>query len=206
MDNSFQNARSIFARFRERMAADPDLRVELEGAIDMLRSSYNTAIRENRFIVGGAVEHLVVAVMNGGGFPAQHIGRGDTRIDVVVRDSEIAVESGFSVKASFSTLSARLINTLGESNPEWKDPTLFFISNVGMVYADPDLLPDATIRAKDAVVLQGARLKAFISAHPEYVVPLRIERPKTGKIASSKTASEDVARSIVRNFKKLSLP
>ena len=95
---------------------------------------------------------------------------------------------------------------LGDSVPKWSDPTLFFLTGIGIVYADPDLLPNATKHAKDAIVLDGRALKAFIGAHPEYVIPLHIEAPKTGKIASSKTASEDVARSIVRNFKRLSLP
>ena len=186
------------------MTSDTELRSDLESAIDMLRSSYNTAIRENRFIVGGAVEHLVVAVFNGARFPAQHVGRGDTRIDVVVRSS--GEEAGYSVKASFSSLNVRLINTLGDSTPKWVDPTLFFVTNVGIVYVDPDLLPNATKRAKDAIVLKGPLLKAFIKTNPEWIIPLRIEKPKTGKIASSKTASEDVARSIVGNFKRLSLP
>lgn len=206
MNNSFDSARHIFQSFREHMATDVELRTELEGAIDMLRSAYNTTIRENRFIVGGAIEHFVVATFNGGGFPAQHIGRGDTRIDVMARISESREEAGFSVKASFSTLSVRLINMLGESVPKWSDPTLFFLTGIGIVYADPDLLPNATKHAKDAIVLDGRALKAFIGAHPEYVIPLHIEAPKTGKIASSKTASEDVARSIVKNFKRLSLP
>ncbi|OGG78443.1 hypothetical protein A3A36_01960 [Candidatus Kaiserbacteria bacterium RIFCSPLOWO2_01_FULL_52_12b] len=74
MDNPFSAARHVFVLFRDLLITDNELRGELENAIDMLRSSYNAAIYENRFIIGGALEHLVVAAMNGGGFPARHIG------------------------------------------------------------------------------------------------------------------------------------
>lgn len=205
MDNSFKAARHVFEILRDRLIADDELRAELEGAIDMLRSAYNAFIYENRFIVGGALEHLVVAAMNGAGFSAHHIGRGDTRVDVAARAIVDGTEGGFSIKQSAS-LTVRLINTLGEGVAIWSDPTLFFLDGIGMVYADPELLPNATRRDKDAIIMNGSSLKEFISAHPEWVIPMHIEQPQKGKIASSKTASEDVARSIIRNFKRLSLP
>lgn len=184
--------------------ADKELTTQFEAAIVMLRSAYNTAIRENRFIVGGAVEHILVGAFNGAGLPAEHVGVGDTRIDLRVHDANIT--AGFSSKASFSSYNTRLINTLGAGRASWTEPTLFLFAKVGIVYADPDLLTDAVIHTADALVIDGKKMKDYIATHPEYVIPMAFEKPKGGKIASSKTASEDVARNIVRNFPKLSLP
>lgn len=202
---NFDASRRIFAVFRERLTTDADLRAEFEAAIDTLRSSYNSAIYENRFIVGGAIEWLFVAAMNGAGFSAQHVGRGDTRVDLQVRDSKAHIEAGFSSKQS-ATLAVRLINKIGDGVPVWEEATLFVLDKIGVVYADPDVLPNATNLKSDALVLDATRLKAHIAAHPEYVISLRVQAPAKGNIPSSKTASEDVARTIVRNFSRLSLP
>ncbi|HEY4473670.1 MAG TPA: hypothetical protein VI957_00715 [Candidatus Paceibacterota bacterium] len=204
MNISYPVARATFSSFRAKLEKDGGLRSQLESAVKMLRSSYNTAIYENRFIVGGALEHIMVAAFNGAGIPAQHVGRGDTRVDVLVTSER--EDAGYSVKASFSTLSARLINTMGNKNPEWKEPSLFLFSGVGIVYADPELLPEATIHGDGVLTLDGKKMRAYITSHPEYVLAIIFDKPKTGKIASSKTASEDVARNIVHNFPKLSLP
>jgi hypothetical protein len=203
--NNFDASRRLFAAFRERLSSDDDLRAAFEAAIDTLRSSYNSAIYENRFIVGGAIEWLFVAVFNGAGFSAQHVGRGDTRIDLQVRDSKTNLEAGFSSKQS-ATLAVRLINKLGNGVSEWKEPTLFVFDGVGVVYADPGLLPDATVQKDDALVMDGNTVKEYIAVHPEQVISLRVQAPAKGSIPSSKTASEDVARAIVRNFPRLSLP
>ena len=170
----------------------------------MLRSSYNTAIRENRFIVGGAVEHIIVGALNGVRLPAVHVGVGDTRIDLRVQGPK--APAGFSTKASFSSFNVRLVNTLGESVAVWNEPTLFLFKKVGIVYSDPELLPNATKSSKDALLLDGKAMKGFIAAHPEYVISMDFEHPHGSKIASSKTASEDVARAIVKNFPRLLLP
>lgn len=204
VDGAYSIAREVFSLFRERISADRELASEFQMAIVTLRSSYNTAIYENRFVVGGAIEHLVVAAFNGAKMPAAHVGRGDTRIDVRVQAKNN--DAGFSTKASFSTLSARLINTLGSSEPIWREPTLFLFDKYGIVYADPELLPNATKREDGALVLDGKLMRAYITTYPEYLIPMEFQSPRKGNIASSRTASEDVARMIIKNFPRLLLP
>ena len=206
MHTQYERARGVFGRLRSILAADDVLRQEFEAALDMLRTSYDAAIYENRFIVGGAIEHLAVALFNGAGLPAQHVGRGDMRVDMTVRDPQDGAHAGFSIKASFSSRSVRLINVLGNGSPKWTEPTLFLFTGIGMVYADYELLPDATKRHNDALVLEGGKVTAYVAANREQIIALRIEQPSQGNIRSSKTASEDVARSIIRNFTRLSLP
>ena len=204
--SNFDSARSLFSSFRERLLHDKELQSAFEAAISMLRASYNTAIYENRFTIGGAIEHLVVATFNGAGLPAQHIGRGDARVDVTAHEPSSDLDAGFSIKASFSSFNVRLINMLGQGNPSWVEPTLFLLSGVGIAYADPLLLPNATKQTSDAILMDGKLLKSFVTEHPEYVIPFAFKMPPSGTIATSKTASEDVARSIVKNFPRLSLP
>lgn len=194
----------MFGLFRERMLKDEELAAQLEASITMVRANYNAAIYENRFIVGGAAEHLLAAAFNGAGLPAQHVGRGNTGGDILVRDPK-GGEVGFSSKASFSTPNVRLVNTLGNAVPSWKDATLFLLTNVGIAYSDPELLPDATIQANGALVLDGRKLMSWIDRNPGYVIPMKFAKPSTGSIASSRTASEDVARNVLKSFPRLTL-
>ncbi|RME09122.1 MAG: hypothetical protein D6802_12850, partial [Ardenticatenia bacterium] len=57
----FAEAQAIFRQMRERAVENQEATQEFELALATLVEAYNTAIHENRFVVGGATEVLLCA-------------------------------------------------------------------------------------------------------------------------------------------------
>ncbi|MFH1178460.1 MAG: hypothetical protein V1711_01930 [bacterium] len=204
MNNAYESARAGFQIFKRKILADDELRGEYVAAIDMLRSLYDAGIYENRFIIGGAIEHITAAAIHGLGIPATQIGRRDTRIDVEARFPG-GITAGYSIKQS-SGGDIKLINKQGSAESTWVEPTLFVLDKIGIVYADPELLPNATKDVGDGITVGGKLLRAFATANVEYVIPLDIRKPELGNAPTSRTASEDVAHNILSKFRRLAPP
>jgi hypothetical protein len=193
----FAAERAAFRKLKRAVEKDPDLRGDIELAIGQLHERFATSIRENRFIVGGVLEVVLVAALRAAGVKAEDVGTSEQRIDIKIPDG------GFSVKGHFKrTGDIRLINVLGESSAtEWDTATLFVLHGIGIGYADPDLIGE-TKRTSDAVVLRYAALRDFLRQNPEYLIVCDIP-PARRDVAGSELVSRSIAREILKGTKKL---
>jgi hypothetical protein len=161
-----------------------------------LIEEYNTTYRENRFIVGGAVEEMMAAALRCLGFAdvrtvgVENIGR-----DIFVGDL------GFSLKTSFTGRNEAIgmINKQGDSSPVWVDPTIFVLAGRGIGYADPALLPNATRDGNDQVSLPRAPLYDLFDHDPQWLLHCDVPvKPPTGEppraVASRAVAIEILLR------------
>ena len=186
--------RGIYRRLCEGLENDPDVLDELLRALGLLISEYDTSIRENRFIAGGATERILATTMRSVGIAnARARGLDLSDEDIVVDGHQI------SVKASFTggRQEIRLINTLGDSNATWRTATIFVLANRGIGYADPGLLPGAAKSKRDAVTLPRQPLDELHDAQPQWL--LRCAVPAKAQDASQRrAASEAVATEILQ--------
>ena len=186
--------RDIFRRLRDGLNDNPEVLDELLRALGLLISEYDTSIRENRFIVGGVTEIILVAAMRCVGIgDAQARGLDLDGEDIVVDGHQISVKSSWTGKRD----GIRLINALGDADQRaWETPTIFILANRGIGYADPGLLPSATRSTKDAVVLPRGPLDNLHNTQPQWflecLVPTKPQNPQRRR-----AASEDVAPAIL---------
>ena len=197
-----ERAREIFLKFRRRLDEDSPLCGEVVEAIRALVTEYSTSIRENRFTVGGAIEHIIGAAMRAAGLPARNRGH-------LERGSDIRVDGvGLSIKGLFSRgLGAvGLINTRGANAAVvWADATILVLAGVGIGYVDPVLLPDSTVLTSDQLQLPKKAYLGFLRTHPEYLIALPIPgNPKSEatRVASYAVAEEILARLHFKALKK----
>lgn len=129
----YENARDIFQTFKASFERDALLQDEFLDAITRLLTEYNTTIYENRFVVGGAVEYILVAAFNGSGaLGAKHIGKYNDRLDIEAGKRSGGDRACYSVKGVFTAPGdVRLINVLGDGgNVQWIEPTIFVLAGI----------------------------------------------------------------------------
>ena len=186
--------REIYRQLRDGLTNSPDVLDELLRALGLLISEYDTSIRENRFIAGGATERILATTMRCVGIVnARARGLDLSDEDIVVDGHQI------SVKASFTggRQAIRLINTLGDSSATWRTATIFVLANRGIGYADPDLLPNVARSSRDAVILPRPPLDDLHDAQPQWL--LQCDVPAKSQDASQRrAASEAVATEILQ--------
>lgn len=195
-NTNYPQAREIFLRFKAQLEIQHDLRQELLDAVGLLVDDYNTTYRENRFIVGGAVEEMIAAAMRCIGFEdVRSVGVENVGSDIFVG------EQGFSLKTSFTGRNEAIgmINKQGNSRPVWTDPTIFVLAGRGIGYADPVLLPNATRDGNDQVSLPRAPLHALFEQDPRWLLRCEVQvKPPTDEpprsIASKAIAVEILQR------------
>ena len=190
-----QTARRVWARLKNGFETTPNLLDEFLGAVSSLLGDYDSSIRENRFIVGGATERILAAAMRAAGIGnVRSRGLAEDKEDLVVNGVGISVKSSFTGRRD----QIRLINKLGNSGAWWTVPTIFVIAERGIGYADPQLLPNATRAVNDAVLLPRAPLDAFHDGNPDYFLPCAVPRkpmdPTQTKVASESVANEIMAK------------
>ena len=191
----FAAERGAFAQLKQKIDHDDKLRQEVEYTLAQLLGRFATSVRENRFVVGGALEVILTAALRAAGVAAEDVGISEERIDIRIPNG------GFSVKGHFSgTGNIRLINVLGDSTQaEWSKGTLFVLHGMGIGYSDPDLLrAGATKREKDAIVLRYSQLKQFLETNPAYFISLQVPQA-TKEEKQSELVSRAVAREILRD-------
>ncbi|MDI6591638.1 MAG: hypothetical protein QME61_01745 [Patescibacteria group bacterium] len=175
----------IDTRFKEQVE-------EFKKSLEKLILEYNTANWENRFTVGGALEILFCVLLNSIGFKAEWIK--ELRYDIKIDDIP------FSLKGNFVSLgNIRLINILGEEIATWAEPTIFFISELGICYADPEM-GLRTKHIKDALTINTREIKSLIEENEKWHIPISIPR-KQRNSQTIKTASYDVAKSVLEKIK-----
>jgi hypothetical protein len=73
MNKKFSQHRKWFKNFKIKFEKNGEVANEFVRAIYKLVAEYDTAIYENRFVVGGVVEFLFVALIRAFGFNAGHV-------------------------------------------------------------------------------------------------------------------------------------
>lgn len=167
---------------------------EYERAVARLVGLYNTTIYENRFVVGGAVELLTLALLRSVGIPATAYGDETAAGDIMLPNNLM-----LSVKSKFTRAgNIRLINKQGGGHREWRVATLFVVSEVGMIYADPDMVePNDIIDSTDAIQLKGSALSRIAENQDNKIaMAIPIKPPKEQTLRSLK-ASNAVVRQII---------
>jgi hypothetical protein len=191
--NLFEKSRNLFKEIKKRIESrkyESNV-LEFEKAIKKLIEEYNTSNWENRFVVGGALEILFCAFLKSLTFQCKWLK--EARYDVEINEIKFSLKSNFVGSGDI-----RLINVLGEERAIWKEPTLFFISGVGICYADPQMNLK-TKHTSDALVISIKELKRLFENYKEWVIPISIPR-KSKNSKEIKTASYDVAKSILEEI------
>jgi NAD+--asparagine ADP-ribosyltransferase len=71
----YTSAQNLFKYYAKKFKEDILLQEEFLDAINKILNLYDTRIYENRFIVGGVIEFIVLASFRALGFDATHIGK-----------------------------------------------------------------------------------------------------------------------------------
>ncbi len=195
MSKKFGEHRRWFSDFKRKLKENEDIRSEFIKAIGELIREYDTALYENRFVVGGAIEHIFVALVRSLGFYAQHLGTTKKRGDLKIEDLVFSLKTSFTGRGEI-----RLINKLGQDvDISWDEPTIFIISGLGIIYADPELLRGEIIDKGDALTLNVEKIQNLAFNYPRFFVEIQIPRKPT-EIESLHTASFDVAVVILKKI------
>ena len=187
----WEKERRIFEEIKNEIEEHREEREEFEKAVEKLLSEYNTADWENRFVVGGAIEVLFCALLNSLGFSTKWLK--EARYDVEINGIKFSLKSSFTGSGDI-----RLINVLGDESVSWNEPTIFFISEIGICYADPAMALH-TKRTSDALVIKAKELKSFVEENDRWLIKVSIPR-KTMFYGSVKTASFSVAKTVLEEI------
>ncbi|MCR4425018.1 MAG: hypothetical protein NUW23_02350 [Firmicutes bacterium] len=206
----FDLERREFLKFRDRLTSLPDVRDQMERAIEEVFWDYDTALRENRFVVGGAIEFIVGAALRACDVRVRHKGALKTDLDLILEENE---KSGYSLKAVLKATNTRLINVMGAAPTleRWLTATIFLLSGVGLVYADPAidwwaLRGRQHVKvADDALEVSRKSIEAYAKANPGWLAPCLLpgleERKK--RLRPARTASADVAAQVLYHYPAL---
>ncbi len=189
----FEKTRKKFQEIKKRIES-PDSKEKLkefERALEKLLYEYDTANWENRFVVGGALEILFCALLNSLGFKTEWLR--EPRYDINIDGLPFSLKSNFT-----SSGDIRLINILGEEKVKWEEPTLFFISELGICYLDPEMNLK-TKHTSDALTINVKEIKEFIEKNKRWNINISIPRKKT-PVKIIKTASYDVVKSLLEEI------
>jgi hypothetical protein len=201
----FVQSKKIFIMLSKQLDKRFTIKKEFEEIIKILLTQFNTTIAENRFIVGGALEHFIVAVLNS--IPkvkARHIGEETKRFDLEVeyRGSKI----NLSIKGIFSGNGTNLVNTRGVSSSiRWEEPTIFVVSGKGLYYGDPQIIPKKEIHhTADAITINVTSLEKLrrrdASCYCKILIPGKASQVP---IKFSRVASREVAKQIIAKSCKI---
>lgn len=195
----YKTERNAFGLLKQSIDHDAILKSDIEQAFQAILTKYATKIYENRFLVGGVAEVILVSALRAAGIDAKDVAAQDARYDIEIPQGRLSVKGCFSKGAS----NIRLINVLGASTrSEWDIGTLFVISEKGIGYADPELMPNLTKRVSDAVTLNVRDLNLFLSDHPQYLIECEIPYALTDE-AKSELVSRTIARDILKATARL---
>ena len=196
----FEIERNCFKHLRENLSNEA--KAEYETGVKHLVERYNTAIYENRFTVGGVVEVFTLALMRATGIEIEGCGSEAQGGDLIRPNGRM-----FSLKSYFTRGgSVILVNTRGDSRTDWKTATLFVLSNVGIVYGDPDMAQEDDLnRAADNLHIKRSALNRF-AQDPLNLIPMEISlKPPTEIADSSMKASDAVARQLMNELNMFTL-
>lgn len=170
-------------------------------AIKTVLERYNTTIYENRFVAGGAVEVFTCALLRSVGLDCKMYADQETAGDLLLPGGR-----KISVKGLFvgGPANVKLINQLGGRgrDREWETATLFIVSEVGIVYGDPDMI-NKEVHVKqvsDGLQLNKSAIE-FLASKDRNLISLEIARkPSTRETGFSQKASTAVAQQVMADM------
>ena len=194
---SYAQERRVFDRLRSDISEQ--VKTEYEGAFNVLIERYNTTIRENRFIVGGALEVFTCALLRTVGIECDMYGSQATHGDIILPHQKM-----LSIKGIFKggAQDVTLLNKQGKGTREWKTATLFVVSEVGIVYGTPDMVQPLFIQDRtDAIVLHKKALQEIMQ-NDGNVIPMKLsKKPPTEMAGFAFKASMATAKQIMHETK-----
>jgi hypothetical protein len=193
----------IFSEFKAGIEKKPVILDEFMAACRVVNVRFDTAIYENRFIVGGVVEQLLGASMRAVGCDIDNVAKTSRGVDL----SSSTLDVGFSVKAQFKRgPEIRLVNTMGGSGAtaEWTHATIFVIVGVGIGYADPGLVTSGLVPRSDVLTLKTSALAEMWSTQTGFLIQCDIPA-KPLKSSHTRVASDVVAQDIMIEFENLQM-
>lgn len=181
----------------------PEIRLEFIYALGMLLQQYNTTVPSNRFVVGGATEELVTALLRSVGISARAYGGDSKGGDILLSDRKLLSVKGVFTK-QFSGV--RVTNTMGEGKGTMECATLIVRSGTGIIYVDPDMFTTEDFkRTKDALVLRARAVKRVLKEDPNSLMEIDIPfKPDTVQTFASR--GESVALKVVNQLGLEHLP
>ena len=187
--------REIYRQLREGLTDRHDILDELLRALGLLISEYDTTVRENRFIAGGATERMLATTMRCVGIAnARARGLEPDDEDISVGPYKISVKGSFTGKKDQITL----VNSRGISRGlTWTTATIFVLANRGIGYADPAQLPDEARRSGGELNLRRGPLDALHDAEPQWLLQCAVPA-KSQDASQRRAASEAVATEILQ--------
>ena len=198
---AFVLERQIFSEFKIGLEKKPVILDEFLAACRAVNVRFDTAIYENRFIVGGVVEQLLGASMRAVGCDVDNVAKTSRGVDLSLPTLDV----GFSVKAQFKKgPEIRLVNTMGGSgaSAEWTHATIFVIVGVGIGYADPDLVTSGLVPRSDVLTLKTSALAEMWATQKGFLIQCDVPA-KPVKSSHTRVASDVVAQDIMIEFKNL---
>lgn len=198
---AFSVERQIFSEFKAGLEKKPVVLDEFLAACRTVNVRFDTAIYENRFIVGGVVEQLLGASMRAVGCDVDNVAKTRRGVDL----SSPTLDVGFSVKAQFKRgPDIRLVNTMGGSgaSAEWTHATIFVIVGVGIGYADPGLVTSGLVPRSDVLTLKTSALAEMWATQTQFLIQCDVPA-KPMKSSHTRVASDVVAQDIMIEFKNL---
>ena len=194
---SYEDEMRAFAQLKSGMsdaAAD-----EFVAALEVLHSRFNTTIRENRFIVGGALELFMHALLLSSGVMVQPHGPVGTGGDFVLTQSgtELSLKSEFTPGRGGQI---GLVNKQGGGDRQWETATLFVFSEVGILYCDPSMVPAGSVKDQGDQISISRRIVEAAAEEERFRIemPIPTKQP-TMAAGKSERASRTVALEILRS-------
>lgn len=172
-----------FDTLRTALAADDNLREELEAALRANLSRLDPTDRANRFGSGAAVEWIVAAVAYQAGILSVPGGHNSDGVDLhALRDR---VRGLWSVKNTTKKSAFRLTNGMSGAGRGFTDPVVLLSPALpGLTFAHPERHPDlaaAVVVNDDHTLLPLRAALRHAEEHPECVARVRMpENPRTG--------------------------
>lgn len=198
---AFGVERQIFSDFKSGLEKKPVVLDEFLAACRAVNVRFDTAIYENRFIVGGVVEQLLGASMRAVGCDIDNVAKTSRGVDLFLPTLDV----GFSVKAQFKRgPDIRLVNTMGGSGASavWTHATIFVIVGVGIGYADPDLVTSGLVPKSDVLLLKTSALAELWATQTGFLIQCDVPA-KPMNSSHTRVASDVVAQDIMIEFKNL---
>ena len=152
---NLNNARKIFLSFAEKWNENEnkDKKNEFITAREILYATYDGAVNENKFIVGGSIEVFFVALLRAFGFKVDIVSGKSFGYDILWNGIEFSIKS-----RAYHTGVIRILNIHGkaETKREWEHPTLAIIGGLGIGYFDPLLKTKNSCSLKNLLKKSGA--------------------------------------------------
>ena len=193
----YEAERRAFAQLKAGMRDEAE--TQFLTALETLHSRFNTTIRENRFIVGGALEVFMHALLLSSGVMVQPHGPVGTGGDFVLTQSGAAL----SLKSEFTPGHGGqigLVNKQGGGGRQWETATLFVFSEVGILYCDPGMVPAGSVKDQGDQISISRRIVEAAAEEKQFRIemPIPIKQP-TMAAGKSERASRTVALEILRS-------